>query len=306
MAGFGAKEVKELREKTGAGMMDCKKALSESSGDMEAAVDYLRKKGLAAAAKKASRVAAEGLIGAVVEGNVGALVEINCETDFVAKNADFQQFVTNVSNHVLKSSASDIAALREERMGDRTVQEHVQELTLKIGEKIDVRRFKKMTLEGEGKVGSYVHGGKIGVLVAVGTDSAEAAKSEAFAELVNDLCLHVAAADPKFMTADQIDEDFKNREAAVYEAQLKEQGKPENMIANIIKGKLNKLASEVCLMDQKFVKNPDLSVSKLIKEYEGKVGGSIKVDGFAKLNLGEGIEKKEDNLADEVAKLTQG
>lgn len=303
---FGAKEVKELREKTGAGMMNCKKALAESNGDMEAAVDYLRQKGLAAAAKKASRVAAEGLIGAVVEGNVGALVEINCETDFVAKNADFQTFVTNVSNHVLSSSASDVAALKEEKMGDRTLQEHVQELTLKIGEKIDVRRFKKMKLEGEGKVGSYVHGGKIGVLVAVNTESADAAKKPEFAELVNDLCLHVAAADPKFMTADEIDEDFKKREAAVYEAQLKEQGKPENMIENIIKGKMNKLASEVCLMDQKFVKNPDLSISKLIKETEGKIGSSITLKGFEKLNLGEGIEKKEDNLADEVAKLTQG
>tara|TARA_Y100001936_G_C16077173_1_gene674847 strand:+ start:1518 stop:2438 length:921 start_codon:yes stop_codon:yes gene_type:complete len=306
MSAFSAKEVKELREKTGAGMMDCKKALSESNGDMEAAVDFLRKKGLAAAAKKASRVAAEGLIGAAVEGNVGVLVEINCETDFVAKNADFQAFVKDVSNHLLSSNAADAEALKSEKMGSRTVQEAVQELTLKIGEKIDVRRFAKTTLEGEGKIGSYVHGGKIGVLVPVSTDSADAVKKPEFEELVSDLCLHVAAADPKFMTADQIDEDFKAREAAVYEAQLKEQGKPENMIPNIIKGKLNKLASEVCLMDQKFVKNPDLSISKLIKEYEGKVGSSISVKGFEKINLGAGIEKKQDNLADEVAKLTQG
>ena len=303
---FGAKEVKELREKTGAGMMDCKKALSETNGDMEAAVDYLRKKGLAAAAKKASRVAAEGLIGAVVEGNVGALVEINCETDFVAKNSDFQAFVGNVSNHLLTSNATSVEALREEKLGDRSVQELVQELTLKIGEKIDVRRFTKTSLNGEGKVGSYVHGGKIGVLVAVGAGSADAAKSADFADLVSDLCLHVAAADPKFLTADQIDEDFKKREAAVYEAQLREQGKPDNMIENIVKGKLNKLASEVCLLEQKFVKNPDLSIAKLLKEYEGKVGSTITIQGFEKLNLGEGIEKKEDNLADEVAKLTQG
>lgn len=306
MASFGAKEVKELREKTGAGMMDCKKALSETNGDMEASVDFLRKKGLAAAAKKASRIAAEGLIGAVVEGNVGALVEVNCETDFVARNADFQSFVNNVSNHLLSSNAKSVEELRDEKMGNRTVQETVQELTLKIGEKIDVRRFKKAALEGEGKIGSYVHGGKIGVLVSVGAESADAVKKPEFTELVNDLCLHVAAADPKFMTADEIDEDFKQREAAVYEAQLKEQGKPENMIANIIKGKLNKLASEVCLMDQKFVKNPDLSISKLVKEYEGKVGSAISIKGFEKLNLGEGVEKKEDNLADEVAKLTQG
>lgn len=306
MANFSAKEVKELREKTGAGMMDCKKALSESNGDMEAAVDFLRKKGLAAAAKKASRVAAEGLIGAAVEGNIGVLVEINCETDFVAKNADFQQFVTNVSNHLLTSKANDIEALKTEKIGNRTVQESVQELTLKIGEKIDVRRFEKESLEGAGKVGHYVHGGKIGVLVSVAVDKAEAVKSSDFEELVNDLCLHVAAADPKFLTADEIDEEFKQREAAVYEAQLKEQGKPENMIPNIIKGKMNKLASEVCLMDQKFVKNPDVSISKLVKEVENKVGSAITVKSFKKVNLGEGIEKKEDNLADEVAKLTKG
>ncbi|MEX1099131.1 MAG: translation elongation factor Ts, partial [Bacteriovoracaceae bacterium] len=189
---------------------------------------------------------------------------------------------------------------------DKTVQEWVQELTLKIGEKIDVRRFAKTTLSGEGKIGSYVHGGKIGVLVTVATDSAEAAKKTEFGELVNDLCLHVAAADPKFLTADQIDEDFKKREATVYEAQLKEQGKPENMIPNIIKGKLNKLASEVCLMDQKFVKNPDLSVGKLLKEVEAKIGSSVSVKDFIKINLGEGIEKKQDNLAEEVAKLAKG
>ena len=302
---FTAKDVKELREKTGAGMMDCKKALTENNGDINAAVDFLRQKGLAAAAKKATRVAAEGLIGAVVEGNVGAVVEINCETDFVAKNDDFKNFVTKVANHLVTSSASDVAALKEEKMGDRTVQEVVQELTLKIGEKIDIRRFDKRTISGEGRIGSYVHSGKIGVLVEVAADSAETAGKEEFKALVSDLCLHVAAADPKFLTSDDIDQDFKDREAKVYEAQLKEQGKPENMIPNIVKGKLNKLATEVCLMDQKFVKDPDMSVSKLIADVESKTGGKITVAGFSKMNLGEGIEKKEDNLAEEVAKMTK-
>jgi elongation factor Ts len=305
MAGFTAKDVKELREKTGAGMMDCKKALTENNGDIEQAVDFLRAKGLAAAAKKASRIAAEGLIGAVVEGNVGAVVEINCETDFVAKNDDFKSFVNTIANHLVTSTASDVEALKNEKIGSNTVAEIVQELTLKIGEKIDIRRFSKRTLSGEGKIGSYVHGGKLGVLVEVATDNAEVAKKDEFLELVNDLCLHTAASDPKFLKADEIDEDFKKREAEVYEAQLKEQGKPENMIPNIIKGKLNKLASEVCLLEQKFVKNPDLTISKLVKEVEAKVGASITINGFSKLNLGEGIEKKEDNLADEVAKLTQ-
>jgi elongation factor Ts len=303
--GFTAKDVKELREKTGAGMMDCKKALTENNGDMEASVDFLRQKGLAAAAKKATRVAAEGLIGAVVEGNVGAVVEINCETDFVAKNEDFKGFVATVANHLVSSNAADIDALKSEKLGNSTLLESIQELTLKIGEKIDVRNFVKRTLSGEGKIGSYVHGGKIGVLVEVSTDSAETSKKPEFIELVNDLCLHVAAADPKFMDASQIDEDYKAREAKVYKAQLLEQGKPENMIENIIKGKLNKLASEICFYEQKFVKNPDLSISKLIKEVEGKIGGTIKINGFDKINLGEGIEKKSENLADEVAKLTQ-
>ncbi len=302
---FTAKDVKELREKTGAGMMDCKKALTENNGDMEAAVDFLRQKGLAAAAKKATRVAAEGLIGAVVEGNVGALVEINCETDFVAKNEDFKSFVGQVANHLVKSSATDVEALKAESLGSSTLQETVQELTLKIGEKLDVRRFSKTTLSGEGKVGSYVHGGKIGVLVEVTSDNADATAKPEFTELVNDLCLHVAAAEPKFLTSDQIDEDYKAREAKVYEAQLREQGKPENMIENIIKGKLNKLASEICLMDQKFVKNPDFSISKLVKEVEGKVGATLKINSFERMVMGEGIEKKEDNLADEVAKMTQ-
>lgn len=305
MATFTAKDVKELREKTGAGMMDCKKALNENNGDIEAAVDFLRQKGLAAAAKKATRVAAEGMIGAVVEGHVGALVEVNCETDFVAKNEDFKSFVDKVANMLVTSKATDVEALKNESLAGNTLQEVIQELTLKIGEKIDVRRFHTRSLSGEGKIGSYVHGGKIGVLVEVTASSADVTKSADFVELVNDLCLHVAAADPKFLTADQIDEDYKAREAKVYEAQLREQGKPENMIENIIKGKLNKLASEICLMNQKFVKNPDLSISKLIKEVEGKAGGTITINGFNKINLGEGIEKKEDNLADEVAKMTK-
>jgi elongation factor Ts len=303
---FGAKEVKELREKTGAGMMDCKKALTETSGDMEAAVDFLRAKGLAAAAKKASRIAAEGLVGAVVEGSVGVIVEINCETDFVAKNEDFKNFVSNMANFLLTSTATDVESLKTEKMNNGTVEEAVQELTLKIGEKIDVRRFNKVTLNGDGKVGSYVHGGKIGVLVEVTSDNADATKTQEFTDLLNDLCLHTAAASPKFLSSSEIDEDFKKRESEVYEAQLKEQGKPEAMIPNIIKGKLNKLASEVCLLDQKFVKDPDMTISKLVSSVADKIGAKLTVKGFHKLDLGAGIEKKEDNLADEVAKLTKG
>ncbi|MCT4643332.1 MAG: translation elongation factor Ts [Bacteriovoracaceae bacterium] len=302
---FTAKDVKELREKTGAGMMDCKKALTENDGNIEAAVDFLRAKGLAAAAKKATRVAAEGLVGAVVEGNTGVVVEINCETDFVAKNDDFKAFVGTIANHLVGSNATTVDALKDEKLGNLSVAETVQELTLKIGEKIDIRRFEKRANTNSSKVGSYVHGGKIGVLVEVESDNADALNSDAFNELVNDLCLHTAAASPKFLKADEIDEDFKKREAEVYEAQLKEQGKPENMIPNIIKGKLNKLASEVCFLEQKFVKNPDLTINALVANVGKELGANLTVKGFNKINLGEGIEKKEDNLAEEVAKMTQ-
>jgi elongation factor Ts len=302
---FTAKDVKELRDKTGAGMMDCKKALTENDGNIEAAVDFLRQKGLAAAAKKATRIAAEGLVGAAVEGSIGVVVEVNCETDFVTKTDDFKGFVSAITNHLLSSKSTTVEALKAETMGSESIQERVQELTLKIGEKIDIRRFERTSLTSEGKVGSYVHGGKIGVLVELETESSDASKSTELTELVNDLCLHVAASDPKFMVASEIDEEFKLRESKIYEAQLIEQGKPEKMIPNIIKGKLNKLASEVCLMDQKFVKNPDLSITALVKEVEGKIGSKITVKGFNKINLGQGIEKKVDNLAEEVAKLTQ-
>jgi len=299
-----ATAVRDLREKTGAGMMDCKKALAECAGDFEKAVDYLRAKGLAAAAKKQSRTAAEGIVTATVEGAVGVVVEVNCETDFVAKNPEFQTFVSNVASHLLTNNAKDVEDLKTQTIKGKKVTEWIQELTLKIGEKIDVRRFEKRKLNGDGKIAQYVHNGKIGVLVEV-TASADAAKKDAFTELMSDLCLHVAAADPKFLHADQIDESFKEKEAEVYAAQLREQGKDEKMIPNIVKGKLNKLASEVCLNEQKFVKNPDISIAQLIKEVEAKVGSTLKICGFSKITLGEGIEKKQDNLAEEVAKMTQ-
>jgi elongation factor Ts len=291
---ISAGDVKNLREMTGAGMMDCKKALSECNGDIEAAVDYLRKKGLAAAQKKQSRVAAEGAVVTIVEGNKGVIVEVNCETDFVSKGDDFQNFAKEVASYVLANEPSTVEALREAK-GDAA-----NELTLKCGEKIDLRRFEIMKTEGA--LGSYNHGGRIGVLVDVNTKGNVNAPE--FQELIKDLAMHVAAAAPTFLTAGDIDEAFKKREADIYAAQLREEGKPEQMIEKIVEGKLKKLASEVCLLDQKFVKNPDLTVTQLLTETAKAVGGEIVVKGFRKLNLGEGIEKKEDNLADEVAKMT--
>ncbi len=289
-----ASDVKKLREMTGAGMMACKQALSETSGDIDAAVEFLRKKGLAAAQKKQGRIAAEGVVVTLVEGNKGVIVEVNCETDFVSKGDDFQGFGRDIANFVLTNAPANIEALKE------TKAEAVNELTLKCGEKIDLRRFDLVTTKGA--LGSYNHGGRIGVLVDVETNGD--VNNDDFQELLKDLAMHVAAADPKFLDASGIDEDFKNKEAEIYAGQLKEEGKPENMIPKIVEGKLKKLASEVCLLEQKFVKDPDTTVGKLVASVGSKIGAELKVNSFYKVNLGQGIEKKEDNLADEVAKMT--
>lgn len=300
---YTAADVKNLRETTGAGMMDCKKALDETQ-DFQKAVDYLRAKGLAAAAKKASRVAAEGLVQAVVKGNVAAVVEVNIETDFAAKNDDFMKFVSTAANAAVDHKASTVDGLLAVQVNaSTTVKDMISELTIKIGEKIDVRRVELMKLDGHGLIGSYVHSGKIGVLVKVESDK-EVANNEAVKELVKDLCMQVAAANPQFLSGSEIDENFKAKEAEIYAAQLKEQGKPEAMIPNIVKGKLAKLASEVCLYEQSFVKNPDLTVTQLLDSVSKAAGATLKVTKFTKFNLGEGIEKKVDNFAEEVAKMT--
>ncbi len=290
-----ASAVKELREKTGAGMMDCKKALTETNGDLEAAVDFLRTKGLAKAAKKASRVAAEGAVVTTVDGNNAVVLEVNCETDFVSKGDVFQNFASETATWVLGNKPANIEELKEAK------QEAITELTMKCGEKVDLRRF--TAVSSNGALGVYNHGGKIGVIVDLDTDKGSESEIQ---ELAKDIAMHVAAAAPTFLSADDIDEDFKNREAEVYRAQLKEEGKPENMIENIVKGKLGKLAKEVCLLEQPFVKNPDFTIKKLVAETASKTGATITLKGFHKLVLGEGIEKKEDNLAEEVAKMTGG
>ncbi len=301
---YSAADVKNLRETTGAGMMDCKKALDETSGDFQKAVDFLRAKGMATAAKKQSRVAAEGMIAAAVKGKLAALVEVNCETDFVAKNDAFQEFTNTAANIAVDGKIESVDALLSAKGPNGTaLKDQVTELTLKIGEKIDLRRVELMKLDGEGMIGSYVHSGKIGVLVRVETDK-DVTGNEAFKELVKDLSMQIAAANPQFLNAGEIDENFKAKEAEIYAAQLKEQGKPEAMIPNIVKGKLNKLASEVCLYEQSFVKDPDQSVGKLIESVAKTTGASIKVTKFIKMNLGEGIEKKTENFAEEIAKLS--
>lgn len=300
---YTATDVKNLRETTGAGMMDCKKALDET-GDFEKAVDYLRAKGLAAAAKKQSRVAAEGMISAIVKGKIASLVEVNCETDFVAKNDAFQAFAANAANVAVDANLTTVEELLSAKIANGlTIKDNISELTIKIGEKIDLRRVEVMKLEGNGMIGSYVHSGKIGVLCRVETDK-DVNNNEAFKDLVKDLCMQIAAANPQFLNASEIDEDFKAKEAEIYAAQLKEQGKPEAMIPNIVKGKLNKLASEVCLYEQSFVKDSDSTVGQLIESVGKTVGASVKVTKFTKFNLGEGIQKEKENFAEEIAKLT--
>lgn len=305
---ISASDVKNLREMTGAGMMDCKKALGECAGDMEKAVDFLRAKGLAAAAKKQSRVAAEGLVSAKTfnNGKEVALVEVNCETDFVAKNDDFKNFVTKVNDVVATSNAVNTEELLNSNFnGNLSVKDSINEITLKLGEKIDIRRISRGKIAGEGTIGSYVHGGKIGVFVEVTAAKPATSTNADFQEFAKNLAMHVAAASPTFLKSTDIDENFKNREAEVYAAQLKEQGKPDNMIAQIVEGKLSKLAQEVCLYEQKFVMDPDKTIKALEKEISTKVGDTISITRFEKFNLGDGIEKVESNLADEVAQMTK-
>lgn len=301
---YTATDVKNLRESTGAGMMDCKKALDECAGDFQKAVDYLRAKGLAAAAKKQSRVAAEGLVQTVVKGKIASVVEVNCETDFVAKNEDFINFSKTCANIAVDANINTIDELLAAKAPNGlTVKDNISELTIKIGEKIDVRRVSVDKLDGNGMIGTYVHSGKIAVLCKVETDK-DVNNNEGFKDLVKDLCMQIAAANPQFLSGNEIDESFKAKEAEIYTAQLKEQGKPEAMIPNIVKGKLAKLASEVCLYEQSFVKDPDKTIGKLVEEVSKTVGASIKISKFIKFNLGEGLQKKEDNFAEEVAKMT--
>ncbi|GAB1536059.1 translation elongation factor Ts [Geovibrio sp. ADMFC3] len=285
MAEITAALVKELREKTGAGMMDCKKALAETDGDMDAAVDFLRKKGLSAAAKKEGRIAAEGVVADCLKGNVGVIVEINSETDFVAKNADFLNFTKQIAEIIADSNPADVDALLQIQTGGKPVSEVLTEKVATIGEKLSIRRFKRC--EG-GNIGTYIHmGGKIGVVVELEGGDAELAK---------DVCLHVAASNPKFLDSNSVDPEYIAKEEEIFAAKLAEQGKPANMIPNIVKGQVSKLLKEVCLINQPFVKDPDTTIEKLV------AGKGAKIVSFTRFQMGEGIEKKQENFVEEVMK----
>jgi len=302
MSQITASAVNELRQKTGAGMMDCKKALTETAGDLEKAIDVLRKKGLSAAAKKAGRVAAEGQVTALVQGNVGVVLELNCETDFVGMGPEFKAIADAVATQVATKNPADIDALQTTTTANgKDVKTVITEAVAKIGENIQVRRFNRFETAG-GLLGSYIHaGGKIGVLLELGSDNAAALQKPEATQLAKDLCLHVAANKPLYLIPSEIAPDVLAREREIARDQAKASGKPEAFLDKIIDGKLAKFAQEICLLEQGFVKDPDTTVKKLLDAESKKLGGKLSVVRFARFELGEGIEKKKDDFAAEVA-----
>jgi elongation factor Ts len=288
--------VRELREKSSAGMMDCKKALEETKGDFEKAVDWLRTKGLSSAAKKAGRVAAEGLVFTWSDGKTGVVGEVNSETDFVARNDGFKNFVKDVAHHVANNPAGDILKQTFAKTG-RAVEDALKEAIATIGENIVIRRTLRYDLNGAGVVHTYLHGeGKIGVLVELsGNDGPD------LRTVAQDVCLHIAAMNPMAISAEQIPADVVAKEREVLKAKNLEAGKKAEMVDKIVEGQIRKFLAESCLLDQAFVKNPDLKVSDYLKAAEAKVGSPIAVKRFTRFELGEGIEKKVEDFAAEVA-----
>lgn len=307
MAEITAAMVKELREKTGAGMMDCKKALTEANGDMERAVDILREKGLAAAAKKAGRVAAEGLIAVhIADGDkVGALVEVNCETDFVAKNEEFRSFALTLARQVAETNPADLdSLLKQSYVGepDQTVEEFVKTLVAKIGENQSVRRFVRYAVAGEGVVHQYIHGGtdagRVGVLIQVDGSGHAAAH-----ELAYELCLQIASMRPLYVRRDEVSAETIEHERQVQRAKALNEGKPEKIVDRIVDGQIEKFFKENVLLEQAWVKDDKKKIADLVKEYSAKAGAELQVVRFARFEVGEGIEKKADDFADEVKKM---
>jgi elongation factor Ts len=305
MAEIPATAVKDLREKTGAGMMDCKKALVEANGDMEAAIDWLRKKGLSAAAKKAGRVAAEGLVAVVANGNVGTAVEVNAETDFVARNEQFQSFARTTAD-VAHKSAKDVDQLKTLAYPatGRNVGDELGQLIATVGENMNVRRMAKLSVS-EGVVASYVHNavapglGKIGVLVAL-ESKADAGK---LAELGRQLAMHVAAARPEFLNIESVDASSLEREKAVLMEQASQSGKPANIIEKMVEGRVKKYYEEVVLLEQIYVLDNESRIRAVIEKAGKDLGQPVKLAGFVRFQLGEGIEKEQADFAAEVAKM---
>lgn len=299
---ISAAQVKELRDLTGAGMMDCKAALAETNGDMEAAVDWLRKKGISKADKKAGRTAAEGLIGVDQGVREASIVEVNSETDFVARNAAFQEIVSSIAKAALAYGATDAVAAAKYPGSDKSVTDTVKDAVGTIGENLGFRRSAKLTVE-QGAVATYVHNavadnlGKLGVLVAIET-AGDAHKASAFARQV---AMHVAATNPLALNTNELDPAAVEREKSIFADQARQSGKPENIIEKMVEGRLRKFYEEVVLLKQAFVLNPDVTVEQALKDAEKEIGAPAKISAYLRFALGEGIEKEESDFAAEVA-----
>ncbi len=301
---FTAADVKALREVTGCGMMDCKKALTETNGDTEKAIEFLREKGLATAEKKSGRIAADGIVHASVVDGIGVLLEVNSETDFVAKNADFQQFVSDVAKQIKETNPADVDTLLAAKFvdGDETINDMLVNKIATIGENITVRRFERY----EGLVSeTYIHGGgKIGVMVGFEVDAAKADAPE-FKAFAHDIAMQVAAANPQYLDRDSIPAEVVAKETEILTAQAMNEGKPQNIAEKMVAGRINKYFKEICLVDQQFIKDGDLTVTAYTKNVAETIGSEIKIVKFARFEKGEGIEKKEDNFAAEIASMVK-
>ena len=303
---FTAKDVAELREITGAGMMDCKKALTHTEGDKEKAIEYLREIGVSIAAKKASRIASEGLIGGYTDDKTGVLAELNCETDFVANTDGFRALVSKAAKAVADNDPADVAAWQECNIDGTTLTELMNSETSKCGEKITARRFEKFTLAGEGVEEIYLHnGGKIGVMIEIETDKPANDEVKAMA---HDIAMHIAAFSPAYVYESEVPEDYIAKEKAILLAQAKNDpknaSKPDAILEKMLVGRLQKSLKEICLVEQAFAKDSSITVAQLVANVSKSTGMNIKIVTFVRLVMGEGLEKKTDNLAEEVAKMS--
>jgi elongation factor Ts len=303
---ISAQMVKELRERTGSGMMDCKKALNETNGDIEKAIEVLREKGLAAAAKKAGRVASEGLVETYLsqDKKSGSVVEVNCETDFVSANEGFVSFVKTVAKNAEATNATQIEDFINEKYDDSsdgTIKDAITALIAKLGENMSVRRFKKFTVQN-GIVESYIHGGgRIAVLVALSCDK----ESEELSTIAKNIAMQVAAANPLFLDRTQVDTDSLDKERQIYKIQAINEGKPENIAEKMVEGRIQKYYKENCLLEQVWIRDADYTITKYLNEKSKEIGSQIKIASFVRFEKGEGIEKKEENFAEEVQKQMQ-
>ncbi|MFI3226871.1 MAG: translation elongation factor Ts [Clostridia bacterium] len=301
---FTAQDVKKLREQTNAGMMDCKKALTEANGDFQGAVEYLREKGLAAAAKKAGRVAAEGMVVAkTCENGIGAILEVNSETDFVSKNAEFQKFTSDLADVIINENPADVEALAACAMDGKTVAEVLTDKILTIGEKLEIRRFVRKDAETVNV--PYIHmGGRIGVLVSMKV-SENIKGNEAVVTLGKDVCMQIAAMRPAYLCRSEVESTDLEKEREILLAQALNEGKPQNIAEKMVAGRINKFYEENCLLDQAYVKENKISVSAHAAAVAKEIGGEIEIVAFTRFETGEGIEKKEDNFAAEVAQMSK-